>query len=333
MNKIKVNLLYRKPYTFHYSIEKIFDGIINELHKERSIEIIKQVVPYYNNSILRRLKNIIWSSKNQFDINHITGDIHYIAIGLNKSKTILTIHDLYFLNAAKPLTIPIYYLLWLKLPLKKVSYITVVSETTKKEILKWISFPQERIKVIPNYVDPAFKPSPKQFSKKAPKILQIGTKENKNIPRLIQALEGISCKLTIIGKHETIIESLLNEKNISYDWKQNLTVSEIIEQYNMCDIVCFTSIEEGFGMPILEAQAVGRVVLTSNISSMPEVAGTGGYFVNPFSVMAIRDGIKKLINDDDIRNTLILNGFKNIKRYQLPVITNMYLNLYKELSK
>jgi glycosyltransferase involved in cell wall biosynthesis len=85
--------------------------------------------------------------------------------------------------------------------------------------------------------------------------------------------------------------------------------------YNLADLLLFPSLYEGFGLPILEAQACGCPVLTSNVTSCPEVAGDGAHIVDPYSVDEIRDGILKIIKDNNYKEQLIKKGFENIKRF------------------
>jgi glycosyltransferase involved in cell wall biosynthesis len=96
------------------------------------------------------------------------------------------------------------------------------------------------------------------------------------------------------------------------------------------DILVFPSLFEGFGMPIIEAQAMGTPVLTSNLSSMPEVAGDGALLVNPYSVNDIKDGVLKLIEDSSYRSRLIENGFRNCQKFNSKEIANQYYELYKQ---
>jgi glycosyltransferase involved in cell wall biosynthesis len=101
----------------------------------------------------------------------------------------------------------------------------------------------------------------------------------------------------------------------------------------VCDLLVFASTFEGFGLPIVEAQATGRPVVTSNIMSMPEVAGDAACLVDPFNVSSIREGVLKVINDSDYRNALVKAGFENVKRFQPEQIARQYAELYHELVK
>lgn len=101
--------------------------------------------------------------------------------------------------------------------------------------------------------------------------------------------------------------------------------------YQSCDLVCFVSTYEGFGMPILEAQAVGRPVLTSDISPMREVAGEGAFKVDPFDVDSIRTGLERLIGDGGLREDLIREGFRNVKGYSAESVAAQYAALYREV--
>jgi glycosyltransferase involved in cell wall biosynthesis len=329
---MRVVFFQRRPFAYQFSIEKIFEGIRQELSQEVSVSIEVRVMPHYSSGILPRLKNIWWARQHQGDINHITGDVHYVALGLTESKTILTIHDLNFLNHPKRIIQWFLKLFWITLPLKSVSYVTVISEATRQDLLNRVDFPKERIQVISNYYDWSFHSVDKDFNAEKPRILQIGTKANKNVPKLISALEGISCHLVIVGAESQALRSDLQKANISFTWLQNLSDDQLKEQYALCDMVSFVSTKEGFGMPILEAQATGRVVVTSNVSSMPEVAGDGACYVNPFDIDSIRNGFLKVIKDGSYRNGLVEKGHSNLKRFELKKMADMYMSLYKALS-
>jgi glycosyltransferase involved in cell wall biosynthesis len=85
---------------------------------------------------------------------------------------------------------------------------------------------------------------------------------------------------------------------------------------------------EGFGLPIIEAQAIGRPVITSNIPPMDEVAGDAALKVDPYDVSAIRTAILKLCADRVLQEELILQGLENVKQYRAPDIAEKYAQLY-----
>ena len=332
MRKIEVVHFQRKQRsTGNYSIESYFETIRSL--QPTDISITKKEVSFFSNGIIKRLMIAIEVIFYQKDINHNTGDIHFANLFLNKKKTILTIHDCGSLKNIKGLKYQFIKYFWFTLPSKKANYITVNSETTKKDLLQYITYPSEKIKVIPIFVPQVHQPSTKEFNKEKPVILQLGTAENKNIVRVAEALNGISCKYIIIGKLNDSISSALLKNNIDFEnYHQSLTDEEVADYYKQADIVCLVSTLEGFGMPIVEANITGRVVVTSNISSMPEIAGEAAELVNPFNVESIRNGFLKVIDDDVHRTSLINKGFENAKRFDNKKIANQYFDLYRQMA-
>ena len=208
---------------------------------------------------------------------------------------------------------------------------TTISEFTKTELLS-LKLYKTPIKVIPNPLTISFQYSPKLDWSYKVKILHVGTKENKNLIRLTKALNGVNCFLTIIGKLNSEQEFYLNTNNIDYINKINVSESELKEEYKLCDLLAFVSTYEGFGLPIIEAQALGRVVLASNISSIPEIAGDGAYLVDPYSVDQIKDAILYLSKNRNVRLRLIENGKVNVERFRPELIAEMYNKLYMKVG-
>ena len=104
-----------------------------------------------------------------------------------------------------------------------------------------------------------------------------------------------------------------------------------MQKYYECDLLSFISVYEGFGMPVIEAQAVGRPVITSNICVIREVAKDGAFYVNPHSHKDMKIGFQKILNDKELIDNLVLMGQKNIKRFEINLIRNQYNELYKTL--
>src|SRR5262249_47496010 len=93
--------------------------------------------------------------------------------------------------------------------------------------------------------------------------------------------------------------------------------------------LCFASLHEGFGLPIIEAQAVGRPVITSTIAPMCDVAGDSACLVDPYNVESIRQGIAAILNSHDYRKDLVEKGYRNAARYSPASVARRYLLLYR----
>lgn len=324
-----IEFIFRKPNVKYKSIEGVFKTIIKEISNNYNISIVNNKYSGGSPSVI--YKNCKNFKKNKKKIFHITGDTHYIAF-VTGSKTILTIHDVGSANNGIFIKKIYIKLLWFWLPALFVKYITVISNFTKSELEKVIPFASHKIKVIPNPVSDSFKPKLSIFNKKCPIILLVGTKKNKNIERVFYATSKINCKLIIIGYMSDAQIDLLDELKINYVNRVNLSNINLVRTYEECDLLCFPSTYEGFGMPIIEAQAIGRAVLTSNLGAMIETAQTSACLVNPFSVESIRKGLLKIINDSTYRENLIKMGFINVQRFQTDCITKQYLNIYNKLG-
>ena len=327
----KIVFFFRKKRSSNHSIEKYFFNVVKFLPSQ--VDYIFIYMPFFGDNIFSKFINGIYCKLNQGSVNHITGDVTYISPFLTKSRTITTILDCTGFKYYTGFKLFIYKLIWFYFPIKYSKFITAISNNTKIEIEKFI--PYSKDKIIVNYIanEKIYKPKKKEFYETKPVILQIGTSENKNIYRLIEALNNVNCKLVIIGEMNPHILEKLNNSNIDYtSLGTNLQESEVVMQYEKCDIVSFISTSEGFGMPIIEANAIGRPLVTSSISSMPEIAGDSALLVNPYSIDEIRNAFLQIIHDSELRDNLINKGFENIKRFNIESITNIYLNLYYSIS-
>ena len=325
-----ITFFYRKP-NVNFSIERVFDTILLALGSYVSTRKIcvknQRVTP------VAIIKNMFYCLKNRGQINHITGDIHYCCFFLPKKNTILTVHDLILLEKNTGIKKYFFLLFWYYYPVRKVAIVTCISETIKKALLNAVHCDENKLRVIYNPVSNDYSFKKKVFNKNNPIILHIGTRSNKNLERVIEALSSIKCEFRIIGELNKNQINWLNNYKISYSNACNLTDKQIVHEYQKCDIVSFPSTYEGFGMPILEGQATGRVVLTSNIEPMTEIANGGAMIVNPFDVISIRNGFLKLIDDDSLRNNLIKQGLMNINRFSSATIAKQYFQIYNELLK
>ncbi len=327
---MRVVFFQRKPRpNKNFSLEILFDQIRENLSKDINWKI--EIAKYYSNGFFKRVYIAIEAIFKQGDVNHVTGDIGFVAIFLKKRKTILTILDTGVLNQSSLITRKIIQLFWVQLPVKRVAYVTTISNASKKELLKYVNVDEKKVRVMYIPVAKGMEFSLKTFNTATPVILQIGTKKNKNLIRLAQALNGISCKLEIVGELNQEQLLALADSKIDFNNAVNISNEELKEKYQQADMLAFVSTYEGFGMPIVEAQLIGRPVITSNLLSMPEVAGDGAVLVNPYNIEDIRNGILKIINDKEYREQLVSNGRINAERFLAKKIANQYTDLYQEV--
>ena len=308
---MKILYIYRHP-DMGFSIGKVFRPIENEIRKYAEVDSI--YLPVSNYSLKGLWKNIRYAQnhckKKKYDIVHITGAEHYLIPFLKSKKVVITVHDLGSITVHNPIKAFFKNILFVK-TLRFADIVTCISDKTKNEVQN-VTSNINKIVTICNPVGPEFEYRYKRFNESNPIVLHIGTNTNKNLENTIKSLVGIKCQLRIIGKLTTLQKQSLFYNKICYTNLQGLSDEEILKEYENCDLVNFPSLYEGFGMPIIEGQMTGRVVITSNISPMKEVAGGGAVLVNPFLVESIRNGYLKVINDKELRSRIIMVGKENV---------------------
>lgn len=326
---MKVLYIYRHP-DMGFSIGRVFHPIEQEMRQYCEVKSLYLPMSNYKPiSLCNNIHAVFDILKNEhFDIIHITGAEHYLLPFLRGHKTVVTVHDLgFYTNQSWSIRSVWKYMLWIR-TLKYADRVTFISEKSRIEAKRFVQFKKGQDRVIPNSLGKGFKYNPKEINKNYPIILHIGTKPNKNLNNTIVALRNFSCHLRIIGKLDKSQEALLQIYKTDYSNSYNLSDDEIIREYVKCDIVNFPSFYEGFGMPIIEGQAIGRIIVTSNLSPMKEVAAESAVLADPADVDSILSAYKQTVSNPVY---YIDAGLKNVKSYEIGCITRKFYNLYKEL--
>jgi glycosyltransferase involved in cell wall biosynthesis len=222
----------------------------------------------------------------------------------------------------------------------------------KGEAINLLKLSSEKIKVIYPGVDKRFKKlKSKNLNGILPElnpnkktILYIGnTRPYKNLPRLLEAFGLLqkrkpeNYQLIIAGgekRNLPLLKRITIDLNIEKDvfFTGNLTDIEVVALMNAADVFVFPSLEEGFGLPPLEAMACGTPVVTSNVSSLPEVVGDAALLVDPENVEEIASAIEKVLTDEKMREELIRKGFERVKNFSWEKTASETLKIYKSVG-
>jgi glycosyltransferase involved in cell wall biosynthesis len=325
----KVNIFIRKKANNHqHSVER-FAEVLKKNHKGKNLNIEIVKCPVVSKGLFRRLYLICWSYFNQGDVNHILGDINYISIFMSKNKTINTFLDCRLLDCFVTVKKFIYKLIWFELPIKNSRIVTFISKFTKLQIEKKLNFKVKNSEVIPVPLTDnlLFRVN----NNKIKNILIIGTSKHKNVKNMIIGIKDLDVNLTIIGELDHKIKLFCKSNKIYYKNLIDIGKNKIKKILAQNDILLMVSKYEGFGMPIIEAQASGLVVITSDIEPMKSVVGKDGLIVNYNNPIEITKKIQKLLKDKDYFLKILKKGKDNSKKYDYKIINDCYHKLYNRI--
>jgi len=267
---------------------------------------------------------------------------HYVLSPLTPCKSVVTIHDCIHLRF--PQYLPnqrlgyAYAKSFLWLATHRSNRILTVSEASKRDILEYFNVPPQKIDVIYNGIDERFGNPPadedvvrvrERYQLDDPFILYAGNiKPHKNLGRLIEAFHVLrasgsefeSVKLVIIGDEIAKYAALRHavhrhklHKHVRFFGFVPARTLAIL--YRLAAVFVFPSLYEGFGLPPLEAMASGTPVVTSNVSSLPEVAGDAAILVDPYDVSSIVDGVRRVLTDPVLADELRQKGLARARDF------------------
>ncbi len=353
---------------FYTGVSYYICGLANYLPQTSRHEYTLVHFQENDNKIYERAKEMVFSfptflpetiktelgarfASHAMDVIHIPWQVGFL-MPVSCAK-VLTVHEL------TPIIFPeiqtrfwvILHRYFLPRILKKVDMVITVSESTKRDLIKYMSVPETKIKTIYQGVDTEmYKVLPtshiesirRKYQLDFPYILYVGNIEpKKNIPTLLKAFSAISqgskndYRLVIVGKKLWKYQPTLDTVRVLNLQDRVIFLGYVPENdlpgiYNAASLFVFPSLYEGFGRPLLEAMMCGVPVIASNTSSIPEVVGDAGITVDPYDISALAMAINQVLTDDELRTTLIKKGLERAKLFSWQKCAEETLAVYEE---
>ncbi len=236
--------------------------------------------------------------------------------------------------------------------LKKADRIITISEYSKSEIIKHVGYPEDQI----NIASPAVDHSSYYVKRDREIVKKLGISENekvilyvgseqprKNVPFLLEAISELKKRLPDIkllkigtpqvpGVREKLLkltETLGIEKEVIF--VGYVSEKDLTKYYNAADLFVFPSLYEGFGLPPLEAMACGTPVITSNLTSLPEVVGDSAFTIDPYDVNAFAEAMYNLLTDEKLREKMVNKGLKRAHLFNWEKSAEETFKVYNQL--
>ncbi|HEX9367513.1 MAG TPA: glycosyltransferase family 1 protein [Vicinamibacterales bacterium] len=308
-----------------------------------------------------------YSIKEQFalpaDLRRVGAELfhapHYVLPPLTPCRSVVTIHDCIHLRFPQYLPSKLGYAyaraqMWTAT--HRAARVITVSEASKRDILRYFRVPESRIDVIYNAIDDRFWQEPpadevarvrERYRLTDPFVLYAGNiKPHKNLERLIEAFHLMRqnhpdlahVQLLIIGDEISKYAALrravhrhkLHKHVRFFGFVSDQTLAAL---YRLADAFVFPSLYEGFGLPPLEAMASGTPVITSNVSSLPEVVGDAALMIDPYEPKAIADAMHRVLTDASLRADLRARGFARARDFSWERSIKRVREIYDEVMQ
>jgi len=282
---------------------------------------------------------------------------HYVLSPLTRCPSVVTIHDCIHLRFPQylPNRAAVEYAKWMmRSAAHKAKRILTVSQASKDDITSYLDVPAAKVDVIYNALDERLANAPteediarvrERFLLNAPFVLYAGNiKPHKNVDRLIQAFAEVRArgagdlKLLIIGDELSKYPNLrrLVHRHHLHPHVRFLGFvpdETLAALYRMAAVFVFPSLYEGFGLPPLEAMAAGAPVVTSNVSSLPEVVGDAALLIDPLNPIAIAEAILRVLTDAPLRADLIRRGHERVKAFSWERSVARVREIYADVAR
>ncbi|WP_213991159.1 glycosyltransferase family 1 protein [Sodalis sp. dw_96] len=248
----------------------------------------------------------------------------YIPPFFSSKPYAFTIHDLNHLDRPENSSIlkKLFYNLFIKRGCKKAQLIFTVSDFSRQKIISWAGIDPNKIVNVGNGVSPAFNLKVTLHRFEYDYVLCVSNRkihknEQRTICAFVEANLPNGIKLVFTGEKTEELELLINE----LDAEDKVVFTGFVKEdelpalYKGALVLIFVSLYEGFGLPVIEAMACGTPVITSNTSSLPEIAGDAAILVDPEDTKEIALSLNRVIDDDVLRATMIKKGIKQAEKF------------------
>ncbi len=271
------------------------------------------------------------------------------------ARTVLTVHDLSFMRRPECSSVPLLGYLMRAVPrsVKRADVILADSESTRQDVIDLLNVPRNRVFVVYAGVEARFVPQKNDLNLEAvlrrygirrPYILGLGTLQpRKNYVRLIRAYDllrkehHVPHQLVIVGARGWLYEEI-TETIETLRLRDEVLLTGFVADgdlpalYSGAHVFAFASLYEGFGIPVLESMGCGTPVVTSSVSSLPEVAGEAALLIDPEDVDALAHALWRLIDDEALRQALCLRGLGQVKRFTWQRAAESLLGIYARIA-
>lgn len=367
MSKYQMEIVKRLDVKFNvieydslmYKLEKKFNQASNSSSAKktksqgRSTESIINLAKYNFKLIDKyRYTRIVKNNIKEGNIKHVTSqELAYLLNSLEHEWTIVTCYDL----------IPWIYnhdrsSLWKEniKGLKRADCIVTISKFSKSEIVKYLEYPEDKIRIVYPGVDHSIykKDNDKRIldhlniEDRDKIVMYVGSETPRmNFDVLLKAFAEVKKRLPDVklikigesqsyGARESIVE-LIDMLGLKDDVIFTGYVAEeyMPKWYNSADVLVYPCDYAGFGLPPLEAMACGTPVITSNTSSLPEVVGDAGVMVDPKDHITMAEKIVQILEDDDLRSKMVSDGFERAKMFSWEEASRRILEIYRTMKR
>ncbi|SFB49251.1 glycosyltransferase family 4 protein [Algoriphagus aquimarinus] len=314
--KSRKNVLIDSRWAGNTGIGRLYQEVMNYAPFDATCEYVESKMG---------LGNLLTPLMLGEEIKKSNADVFYspsfMPPAFSKTPFIFTVHDLMHLFYYSKLH-KIYYEQVIARLAPKAKKIITVSHFSKKQLVDLLGIPEELIKVIYNGVDGHFLENEEEYESIRPYFLYVGNRrKNKNVPAMLTAFAKARIPndfmFYLSGNADAELEALIGSLGIQkrVRFLGFIEEADLPKLYKGAHATLFASLMEGFGLPVIESMASGTPVLTSNTSSLPEIAGGAALCVDPTEISAIQAGIEKLVDDEDFYVECTIKGLERAREF------------------